>query len=187
MKVKTYLAVALLSGVLAVTAMPVQSAIAMPAMISDVAWTATDPNIFIVDFSAGANGFFFLYDKAGDGPTDNLNVFAKNPMFTDVYFTTDANNVLHASLTDNDTSSSSVALAGTSFGFFFSNEADGSNPTFSYNVQELGTTSYRLTSNSGPGMSVIIHDVAPVPLPAAFWILGSGFAALVGMKKKKRA
>lgn len=180
MKFKMSLAVAAMYGLLSVDAMPVQAA---PYGGS---WTATDDSIFAVDFAVGADGYFFLYDRAGDGPTDKLNVFVANSMFDDVYFTRDSGKVLHASLTAHDTSSSSVALAGSSFGFFFSQLSDGSAPMLSYDVQQTGEGSFRLTSISNPVMSVIVHDVSPVPLPAAIWLLGSGVVALAGLKKRKR-
>lgn len=34
---------------------------------------------------------------------------------------------------------------------------------------------------------VVIHEVAPVPLPATVWLFGSGLIALVGFAKRKKA
>ena len=161
------------------------SAIPAQAALYDGSWVATDSNIFAVDFAAGAKGSLFLYDIQGEGPGDRLDVFSKNASFANVYFTLDGGNVLHVSLTDGDTAAgTSVALAGSSFGFFFSGDG-GTTPLLSYEMAELGTNLYQL-ANSSLRMQAMVHDVSPVPLPAAFWLLGSGLTAAIAVAKRKR-
>jgi hypothetical protein len=53
-----------------------------------------------------------------------------------------------------------------------------------------GIASIRITDTATNGLVVLINDVtfeAPVPLPAAAWLFGSGVLALIGIARKRNA
>lgn len=65
-------------------------------------------------------------------------------------------------------------------GFYGSGEVHGV-------LQMAGTydsITFTHTSEGWHGLTVGVVDVAPVPLPAALWLFGSGLAGLVGLRRK---
>ncbi|MBC8440380.1 MAG: hypothetical protein H8D87_11925 [Deltaproteobacteria bacterium] len=79
-------------------------------------------------------------------------------------------------------SGSTLALATDKFGFYF---FDGSifNTDYTYTG---GGTEYLLTWSNGVDVMLFASDVAPVPIPTAALLLGSGLVGLVGFRRRRQ-
>ena len=56
----------------------------------------------------------------------------------------------------------------------------------SLDVNFIGILNHSEDNESWAVSSINIHDNSPVPVPGAVWLLGSGLAGLVGLRRKKK-
>ncbi len=70
------------------------------------------------------------------------------------------------------------------FGFFFGSKND---PLLTYQLERSSSDSYTLTANLDNSVMIVsLSDVTPAPLPGAVWLLGSGLAGLITVRKRKK-
>lgn len=72
------------------------------------------------------------------------------------------------------------------------NDILGSNASlasFALQIQasDTGTIQIEMSGTSNPGASGFALELAPVPIPGAAWLFGSGLIGLIGMARKKEA
>lgn len=134
------------------------------------------------DLSSGWSfGVFDISDDTSPSALaliDSINTYAT--------FYVDAGNVLR--ITEGMSSGSSFSLTSSSgwFGFYFS---DASNNYYAYQYDSAGPVNQwllKMADSYSAGGPVIVSDVAPVPIPGALWLLGSGLFGLVAIRRRKK-
>ena len=154
------------------------STLAAPIPTYSGAWDTNSEDAFFIEIIAGdGDGSLWMYDWSDT--TKNLKIL------DDIVFQNNTVNFLqsggnwYASL--DETISGVDLLLGndTIFGLYF---YDGSTKYTSYNYYP-GNDSYTLSS-SATGMTIVAHDIDPVPIPATVWIFGSGLIGIVVIRRK---
>lgn len=164
MKGKRTLFGMVIAGMLTIMAQPSVSL----AYVYNGAWLPNHVNMFAININSGA-GSLYLYDY-GD-TSKNMLLLNTKCQFVSVYFTEDSNGYWAGFYDD----LRKINLGSSKeFGFYFGNG------NYSY---ELVGPNYKLINSS---MTVLIHDAAPVPLPASALFFGSGVVGLIAFGRVRR-
>lgn len=147
-------------------------------------WLPNDLDIFTIELTpTTGTGSFYMYDESKD---DNLFLLSDNVYEgRSVYFSQDKDTGdWYAGVTFDDPDMLDLNLGNTKkFGFYFS---DGANDYLSYELTEVTPgDDYRLY-DSNTGMTVAVHDAAPVPSPASALLLASGIVGLIAFSRVRR-
>ena len=147
------------------------------------AWQPMHDDVFLVELGAKSrDGSLYIYDF-GDPenalPVLSDGVFAHTSIFFSSVETKDGTINWYA---DTTLGGQALELGATPFfGIYFS---DGSDNTWGeYDI--IGTNGAYWLSEANTGMQVIAHDMKPVPVPAAVFLLGSGLISLVAVRRRR--
>lgn len=172
----------ILLGIMMVAALLI---LARPAISNadtyDGAWLPNSDDMFAIniDFdTAYSLNAFYMYDWGYEN--NDLEIVTDDGFDkATVFFTHSGNDNWYASLEKGGTE---LLLGDTlDFGFYFS---DGTNNYDSYVLTPPSSgDSYTL---SQVGMTVIVHDAAPVPIPETALLLTSGIFALVAIRRVRQ-
>ncbi|PPD35544.1 MAG: hypothetical protein CTY19_00380 [Methylomonas sp.] len=140
--------------------------------------------------AAPVNGAAFQYDESADGSTDwGYNITSTQSELAHLYYSSLGNTGAYASNGDfidgslsNTGPFSSLQLGTYWFGTEYA--PDAANFAWSF-LTDFGLQTDSLKSNGGFAIAVRNGDVAPIPVPAAAWLFGSGLLGLVGMRRNK--
>ncbi len=147
-------------------------------------WQTTDTQSstytisFLGDLSSGWS--FGVYDiGAGISPSTLVLIDQSSTYAT--FFVN--NHVLN--VTQGLSSGQNFALSSSNdwFGFYFS---DGSSNYYTYQFDSAGPVNQwllKMSDSYNAGGPVIASDVAPVPIPGAVWLLGSGLLGLIAIRR----
>ncbi len=133
--------------------------------------------LLVVDFSdAGGDSFAWAVNFSDDtiGYTDILDVVAAADSQFSVEGSGFINDIIYGTYT------------GTSGVWWMSNTSSDLGETwdgYAGSVEDGGTVGW---INSASGGDPVTPTNSPVPVPAAVWLLGSGLAGLVGLRRKDR-
>lgn len=148
----------------------------------DGAWLANDNDFFAIELTATAdsNAGLYLYDF-DDGTGDSMLLFTDSLYSSaTVYFTEDSG-IWYAGLSSGV---KTLDLGGSKdIGFYF---LKGANPYPSYDVTTVDPGEVYSLFETNTAMTVLVSDIAPVPLPASLFLLGSGILSLVVSRRKSR-
>ena len=146
------------------------------------AWQPMHDDVFLVELGAKSrDGSLYIYDF-GDPenalPVLSDGVFAHTSIFFSSVETKDGTINWYA---DTTLGGQALELGETPFfGIYFS---DGSDTWEEYDI--IGTNGAYWLSEANTGMQVIAHDMKPVPVPAAVFLLGSGLISLVALRRRR--
>lgn len=156
----------------------------------DGAWMNNDGDVNFLSsnaFLGGTNPYpLFLYDW-GDSSAD-LEILPEGGISSTVYFGQDGLGTWYASLTN---IKGGVGTPGpgmlelgpnTWFGLYF---LDEDTEVFSYDLSVIQAGKiYGIIPDLDGAAGILVTDVQLVPLPGAFWLLGSGLLGLVAVRKR---
>lgn len=117
------------------------------------------PAIITLNFNRTIKDLRLLVDDLDPSLPETLDSFSTVPTYVDGFLSLNTGVV--------------TSLQQDSGGNLFWDELNSSSITFTFN------------RNTGCGLHLNELEVTPVPLPASLWILGSGLACFLGIKKKK--
>ena len=141
------------------------------------AWQPTDDDAYLLKLSLTNPGSLYLYDYFN--PEERLLVFGDGFLgATLLYFTETGAGAWSAY-----TSPTGDSVESSSFGFAFS--AGGDSWIDQYGL--FGTSGAYGLYNLETAMLVLVHDMAPapVPIPPALLLLGSGLIGIVSLRRRK--
>ena len=152
------------------------------AAMYDGAWLPNDTDFYayIKFLTPNSDANLYLYDLYGV-PNESLKLFP-DPVTDDanIWFTLDSGS-WYASL-----SKGGLDLnLGTSKAIWFYFQ-DGATKYTSYDVTTRTPGDNYELFDPNTSMTVRVHDIAPVPLPASLFLLGSGIISLVVSRRKSR-
>jgi hypothetical protein len=152
-----------------------------PASYSD-AWQPMHDDAFLVELGAkSSDRTLYIYDFGA--PENALPIlsdgfFAHTNIFFSSVKTTDGSTNWYA---DTTPGGQALELGATPFfGIYFS---DGSDTWGEYDIIDANGAYLLFEANTG--MQVITHDMKPVPVPAAVFLLGSGLISLVALRRRR--
>jgi hypothetical protein len=183
MKLKTYFRLFVLSLIIlgALISISPNSSIAAPY---GGAWVPTSNNSITIDLTyLGGNLSLYMYDWGASNDfalviPDGVHSFANisfSQVGNDWNVNISSSNGQFRSLTLNDNNQ---------FGFFFKST---SNDFFTYDLLNSEGGGYQIgIQNDSGSMQVLSLGMAPVPIPAAAWMLGAGLVGLVAVRRNKK-
>ena len=149
-------------------------------------WETTDTQSSAYTISLIGNltsGWSFgVYDIAGSNGA--LALIDSTTTYSTFYV--DDSNVLHVTQGISGGSTLTLTSPNGFFGFYFS---DGSTMYHAYKYDSAGPVNQwllKMAASYNAGGPVIASDVAPVPIPSAVWLLGSGLIGLVAFGGRRR-
>jgi hypothetical protein len=140
--------------------------------------------------AAPVNGVAFHYDESADGSTDwGYNITSSQSELAHLYYTSLGNSGAYASNGDyiDGSLSNTGPFSSLQLGvYWFGTEYAPDSAHFAWSfLTDIGLQTDSLKSGSGFAIAVRNGDVAPVPVPAAMWLFGSGLLGLLGQRRAK--
>lgn len=142
------------------------------AFLVELGAKSSDQTLYIYDFGAPENALPILSDG----------FFAHTNIFFSSVKTTDGSTKWYA---DTTPGGQALELGDTPFfGIYFS---DGSDTWGEYDIigANANANGAYWLFEANTGMQVITHDMKPVPVPAAVFLLGSGLISLVALRQRR--
>ena len=145
------------------------------------AWDRNSDDAFFIELTPDSgSGSLYMYDWNND---DNLLIINDNVYESNTIYFLSNDSGWYAS-DDNSINTGDLLLGDdTIFGLYF---YDGVTKYFDYTYELTSGDSYKLV-NSNTNMTVVAHDINPVPIPATVWIFGAGLIGLVGIRRKLKS
>jgi hypothetical protein len=151
------------------------------------AWETTDTqsSAYTISLLGNlSNGWSFgVYDIAAAGNPSSLTLIDSTNTISTFYV--DGSNTLWVTQGISSGNTLSLTSSNGGFGFYFS---DGSTDYFTcqYSAGPVNQWLLKMADSFAAGGPVITSDVNPVPIPGAFWLLGSGLFGLVAVRRGKK-
>jgi hypothetical protein len=139
---------------------------------------------------APVDGVAFQYDESADGSTDwSYNITSSQSELSHLYYVSLGNNGAYASNGDyiDGSLSNTGPFSSLELGTYWSGTEyapDAANFAWSF-LTDFGLQTDSLKTDGGYAIAVRNGDVAPIPVPAAAWLFGSGLLGLLGLRRNK--
>jgi hypothetical protein len=143
-------------------------------------FAASDGNVnfLLADLPGATLAMFDDSDQSYLGPSINIPL----PSIVGVFGPVNGNNDFLAT----NSLSNTLTLTGSNHFILGLSTDGGANWITESSVTSVGANAYTLTFNNiGSLLMVDVNKVPAVPVPAAFWLFGSGLLALVGIARRK--